>query len=399
VGVIRSRLGESGRGCISVPPRETLRKGRRTEALGPPKLEVLSQIPFLLLTGVCLGCAAARPSAPDRPDRPDRIDLRFDSAEAEAALEIVADTERSSSSSDAGFAKLESTDGYRRLERREKEMGAPLDPAAFRAFLLSDARAEEAPALRKTLGEWKQADLRAAAERVMAYLPAEARIRATVFAVIKPRKNSFVFEPQTNPAIFLCVDPTMTRAQFENTVAHELHHIGFASLRDDEPDRAPDLAPGRAPELKKVQTWISGFGEGFAMLAAAGGPDTHPHEHSAAVDRERWDHDVANFDADLKQVEKFFLDILDGRLATDEEIRKVGYSFFGVQGPWYTVGWKMAVAVEKSLGRAVLIECMRRPDRLLATYNQVAAEKSARWSPDLLRRLGAEPIVSSSTAR
>jgi hypothetical protein len=338
----------------------------------------LIKILFLLPAMVCLGCAAARPSAPDR------IDLRLDSAEAEAALEIVARAKDLAPTSDADFAKLESTDAYARLQRREKEMGAPLDAAAFRAFLLADARAEEAPALRKTLDEWKRADLRAAAERVLSYLPAEARIHATVFPVIKPRKNSFVFEPGTNPAIFLCVDPAMTRAQFENTVAHELHHIGFASLPEDESDRAP--------EVKKALSWISAFGEGFAMLAAAGGPDVHPHEHSPAADRERWDRDVANFDDDLRRVEAFFLDILDGRLATDEEIRKVGYSFFGVQGAWYTVGWKMAVAVEKSRGRAVLIECMRRPDRLLATYDEVAGEEGARWSPDFLRRLGAEPI-------
>ncbi len=30
-------------------------------------------------------------------------------------------------------------------------------------------------------------------------------------------------------------------------------------------------------------------------------------------------------------------------------------SYFGVQGPWYTVGWQMAVIIEKQLGRERLI--------------------------------------------
>lgn len=333
----------------------------------------------LALAAVLFACGSTRQAAPDR------IELHLDAAEAEAALEIVGKLRSSAPPADVDFAKLESTDGYLRLERREKEIGTPIDRAAFRAYLLADERAKDSPALRKTLDEWKQADLRKAAQRVLAYLPDEARIRATVFPVIKPRNNSFVFETQSNPAIFLSVDPTLTRDQFENTVAHELHHIGFASLPEDE--------SAHPPEVKRVLPWIGAFGEGFAMLAAAGGPDVHPHEHSAAADRERWDRDVANFDADLKKVEAFFLDVLDGRLATDEEIRKVGLTFFGVQGPWYTVGWKMAVVVEKRFGRAVLIQGMRRPDRLLATYDQAATGEGARWSEALLHRLGAEPLA------
>ena len=99
---------------------------------------------------------------------------------------------------------------------------------------------------------------------------------------------------------------------------------------------------------------VGAFGEGFAMLAAAGGPDVHPHAVSGADERARWDKDVANFDADLKKVEQFLLDMLDGKLS-EEEIQKIGFSFFGIQGPWYTVGWKMSVVIEKTYGRARLI--------------------------------------------
>ena len=47
--------------------------------------------------------------------------------------------------------------------------------------------------------------------------------------MIKPKTNSFVFEPASDPAIMLYLDPSRTRAQLENTVAHELHDIGYAA--------------------------------------------------------------------------------------------------------------------------------------------------------------------------
>jgi Putative zinc dependent peptidase (DUF5700) len=146
--------------------------------------------------------------------------------------------------------------------------------------------------------------------------------------------------------------------------------------------------------VQTALTWTGGFGEGFAMLAAAGGPDIHPHAVSDSEERARWDKDVANFNDDLKKVEKFLLDILDKRL-TDEETQKTGYSFFGAtQGPWYTVGWQMSVLIEKTYGRAALIESFCDHRKLLSTYNR-AAEKYNRksrkplalWSMSLIDRL------------
>jgi Putative zinc dependent peptidase (DUF5700) len=60
---------------------------------------------------------------------------------------------------------------------------------------------------------------------------------------------------------------------------------------------------------------------------------------------------MANFNSDLPTVNAFFLDILNGKFANREAIAAKGSSFFGAQGPWYTVGYKMAVMVEKRFGR------------------------------------------------
>lgn len=61
---------------------------------------------------------------------------------------------------------------------------------------------------------------------------------------------------------------------------------------------------------------------------------------------------------------------------------------FGVQGPWYTVGYVMASTIEKELGRAALIDSMCDGRKLLATYNRAANGKPLpRWSDELLRAL------------
>ena len=142
--------------------------------------------------------------------------------------------------------------------------------------------------------------------------------------------------------------------------------------------------------------WVGSFGEGFAMLAAAGGPDVHPHAVSGAKERARWDNDMSHFDRDLGTVQQFLLDIAEGRLKTEEERGKVGYAFFGVQGPWYTVGWKMAAVIEKRYGRARLVECMLDLRQLLPTYNRAAEDLNragagplATWSPELPAALAA----------
>ena len=66
-------------------------------------------------------------------------------------------------------------------------------------------------------------------------------------------------------------------------------------------------------------------------------------------------------------------------------------AFYGTQGPWYTVGWKMAVVIEKTYGRRELIECMCDGRKLLRTYNRAAAKLNRR-SRDKLA-VWSEPIV------
>lgn len=268
-----------------------------------------------------------------------------------------------------------------------------LTDGTFKQFALSDALSAPASELRSTLEHWKQVDLQTVAERVLQYLPPSAVIHAKVFPVIKPNSNSFVWEPSTNPAIFLYLDPDVIAAKFTNTVAHELHHIGLASAQAEYEKRIASL-PERA---RAAAEWAGAFGEGLAMLAAAGGPEVDPHAASTKEEHARWDHDMANFNSDLPAVNAFFLDILIGKFANQSAVEEKGSSFFGAQGPWYTVGYKMAVIVEKRYGRDALIQTMLDPRRLLVLYNQAAAEKNAAskeklppWSEEVIKELEAK---------
>jgi hypothetical protein len=317
-----------------------------------------------------------------------QVNVNLVTDEADAVLAILAKKRASQSLTDADWQRLFTSEGYVRLKKREAAMQRAFTDDEFKAFVLSDKLSANAQSLAETLKQWKQASMTGAAGRALAYLPKDAHIRAKIYPVIKPRENTFVFEVNTDPAIFFYLDPKLTKEQFENTLAHELHHIGYGSSCPAK--QVTDEISKLPPNVQNMMQWVGGFGEGFAMLAAAGGPDIHPHKFSSTEDRARWDRDMANFNADLKKVEVFFLKLLDNKLSEDER-QTTGFSFFGIQGPWYTVGWKMSVLIEKTYGRARLIECICDQRKLLPTYNQAAAkynrtarEPLALWSPAII---------------
>src|SRR6266404_3225852 len=329
--------------------------------------------------------------------------------EADAVLAILAKKQINQPITDADWQRLFSSEGYVRLKQREASMRAPFEDTDFKKFVLSDELVARTNALQITLEEWKRVNVSGAARRALAYLPKEAHIKAKIYPVIKPQGNSFVFDAESDPAIFLYLNPAISKAKFENKLAHELHHIGHdGSCPTKQTLREIAKLP---PGIQTVIGWIGSFGEGFAMLAAAGGRDIHPHAVSTPEERARWDRDMQNFNEDLKQVEKFYLDILQKRL-TDKDIENTGGEFYGVQGPWYTVGWKMSVVIEKTFGRARLIECICDQRKLLPTYNSAATIYNRRarkplalWSSAMIEAMGkpkhprTQAIATPSTAK
>jgi hypothetical protein len=326
-----------------------------------------------------------------------RVQLTLDTSEADKVLEILSLREAGKSVTDADWNSIFNTEPYQRLKVREQKIADQFNAPAnvlkdedFQKFVLSDDLLKRAPDLRATLERWKAVDLQQAATHVLEYLPESAVIHARVYPVIKPHNNSFVWEPSTNPAIFLYLDPDVSPEKFTNTVTHELHHIGLS----DSQKQYEEKIKGLPEQARTVAQWIEAFGEGMAMLAAAGGPDVDPQAASKPDQRDQWKHDLANFNNDLPAVNAFFLDVLNGKLTGEGAIDEKGSSFFGAQGPWYTVGYKMAVMVEKRFGRGTLIQTMLDPRQLLSLYNKVAAEQNAHekdqvplWSPEILKQV------------
>jgi hypothetical protein len=340
---------------------------------------VAAQISFL-----CFGAPAkAAPAA-------SRIRLKLDSSEADQAIRILEVERAGRNVTDQDWKRLFATVPYRELKAREASLDRAFTDDQFKAFLSSREALAHLSTWKRTIAGMKRVDMARIGKRDLEWLPAGATIHARVFPEIKPLQNSFVWKPQQSdsPAIFLSVQE-QSRASFENTVAHELHHIGLDSLEA----RQEALQAGLPAQVKLAVKWMGAFGEGEAMLAAAGSDDRHPHWEDDAVARARWDSDSMHFNADLKSVQALLLDILDGKLTTDEEIQKRAAPFWGYQGAWYTVGYEMAVLVDKRFGRKAFDECLLDPRLLLLRYDQVAKEANAKgasletWSPELMEKL------------
>lgn len=322
------------------------------------------------------------------------VQLTIDTSEAQQVLRILDKLERRAPVAETDWHALFATEPYRWLKEREKSIGAPFDDEQFKTFLRSDQARAHRTEWEHTLAQLKKSDMRAIGMRVLEWLPEGARIQANVFPAIKPRRNSFVWTKMgEGPAIFLALDQ-QTQDQFENTVAHECHHIGLQSLQAEQ----NAARAGLPPRLATAMEWMTAFGEGEAMLAAAGSGVRHPHWADDAPTRARWDADLMHFQSDLARLDQFFVDILDGRLEGEDKIRAQAAPFWGdAQGAWYTVGYEMSVLVERQFGRRAFLECLIDPRKLLILYNRVveaAIEKGAvlpRWSSQLLSRLKAAP--------
>jgi hypothetical protein len=326
------------------------------------------------------------------------INLRIVADQAEAALAILDKRAAGQALDEADWQRLRDTEGYQRLKKRQESFGATEFDARERAFLGEAAESlGRREALQETVADWRALDLEAAAARALAYLPAGSTLRGTIYLVIKRATNSFVFEVDTDPAIFLYVDPEIGTAKLANTLAHELHHIG-GSRNCAQPEGYNELPP----EARDAVDWLSAFGEGLAMLAAAGGPDVDPQAASGATERAAWQRDLAHFDRDVERLGAFFSAIVRGELS-DEERRQQGFSFINTdevpQGAFYTVGWKMAAEIERRKGHEMVVAAVCDPRILLTAYNEVTAgapgdSATPPWRRELIDRLyGSRPVA------
>jgi hypothetical protein len=320
----------------------------------------------------------------------DTLDVRKITDEADSVIALASRAEEGSALSSSDLAHLSHTIGFEHLQERESHFGGTLSDSALREFVTGLARSGQSAAYQAEVRALENIDVTAAARKASTYLPPGTTLRARLYLEIKPRPNSFVFQGADSlPSIFLAVQPGKSPSQVMNTLTHELHHIGVsAACRRVAPlDSSRVTAP-----IATLLDYLTAFGEGRAMLAAAGGPNVHPHAADEDSIRQRWDRDVRNAPEDVKELSSFFGAVLDGQIRTADSVTHRGNSYFGVQGPWYTVGWLMASTVERVLGRPALIATTCDPVAFLAAYNEAVARAGTRerlpsWPKSLIRRL------------
>ena len=339
-------------------------------------------------------------AAPVAADGPHRVKVVTD--EAEAALAILDARAMGAEVTEALWERLRRSEGFVRLKRRQESFGATEVEAGMREYLLSAEALAARPALAAAVARWRGLDPSEPLARATEYLPAGAVIRATVYPVVKRSTNSFVFELQTDPAIFFHLDPSASTERITGILAHELHHVGTAGCA------APEDVAALPPGARSAVEWLGGFNEGIAVLAAAGGPDRHPHASSPPDEWLVWQRDVARFDEGVSAIGEFLRGVLKGSWTPEEQQGR----FLALinsgdvpQGPFYTVGWQMAAAVEKAMGRGAVVASVCDPRRLLVAFGEVAGAHPradgrgfATWSPELLQALGAAPGAVPSDA-
>jgi len=325
----------------------------------------------------------------------EEIHVRAVFDEADAALAIMDNLNAGDSVTGEQWQTLWQSEGYTRLLARQASMN--LDDGfgdKLAAWLQDPANYNRAASIRNSVDRYLIFDANTAGDRAGAYLPEEIILEASIYPVIKHTTNTFVYDLNGDPAIFMSVNPENTHTYVQAVLTHELHHIGLA--------KCPEI-PGYK-NLTENQQWVTNmltiFSEGLAVLATAGDPDTHPHFYNTPDEWAVWERDVTNIASDQARIESFFLTVLDGTQPKDER-RKTLFTFIVTpevpQGPAYTLGWKMASMVEKRFGREALVRAMCDPRKLLTLYNQVARETYADglpnlplWSDDLIRSLYAQ---------
>lgn len=343
------------------------------------------------------GCSPAHRMGASVAANASPVDVLLLADEADAALSIIRVRAAGRAPSQDEWHRLFKSQGYTHLSERESAMHRSFTDSAFSRYLVSDSVVARAASYERQLHDLEDADFASAARQALAYLPPGTPLRARVYLEIKPLPNSFVFTGGDSiPSIFLYVraTPAETRLQIENTIAHELHHIGTNATCAA---RADTLAVGSATAAERtLLEYLTAFGEGRAMLAAAGGADIHPHAEDPDSLRDRWDRDLGHAPEDIRELSSFIDEVLNGRIATSDSVTKRAASYFGYQGPWYTVGWLMAATVERENGRKALIGTLCAPVAFLRQYNDAAARANTMrgsklpvWSEGTIKRLSA----------
>ena len=282
--------------------------------------------------------------------------------EAEAVLGILAKRNNQLPLTEADWSRLLTSEGYVRLKAREASMKRSFEDEAFKSFVLSpelgpqtatletDAR----PMVKGRHGSAREKRSDATFPNVLVSGPRStpsSNLRLTVssstsqatlrsFCISIPRSMRTSFATRS---LMSCTTSASVAVVHPRTIADEIARL--------------------PQETQTALTWIGAFGEGFAMLAAAGSPDSSSSWREPCRGAEQRGIEVSRMRAPIdSKLEGFFQSVLQKQL-TGDQVREAGFQFFGVQGPWYTVGWQMAVTIERAFWTPSTRRSLLRPSK------------------------------------
>jgi len=152
-----------------------------------------------------------------------------------------------------------------------------------------------------TLKDWQRADFNAIAAKMLAYLPPQATIRATIYPVIKPRTTAscgiWTRDPQSSASWI----PAVTAAQFENTAAHELQPVGPAFIQ---PELSKTDGRRSSGSMRGMPRGHGPFGEGCRDAGGRRIRSMCTRCRKQPQDARAADRGQANFDATCAKVER-----------------------------------------------------------------------------------------------
>lgn len=339
------------------------------------------------------------------------MSVNFIYDQVECVLKILGKMHNNETITQSDWEDLFLSKGYQWLAKRDDDMYEKLkiketNESDFKSFLLGEGQVSKYENFLRSHGISKSSDIESFIlerplkdyenflrayklfksidiERIILdtknYLPKDAKIETYIIPVIKPLNNSFVHTIENTLVLFLNLTPDISKEKLENTLIHELHHIGFANVHK------PEKYKYLSEQAQMLIEWTTSFAEGFAMLAAARGPDNHPNKYYK-IQKELWDVNIKRFNEDFSKIENFLLKILNEEFPDNEELYKEGFELMtnnGGQGSWYTVGWKVAVVIEKVEGKERLLECMSDLTKLYSTYNEAVITYNKKYNEEL----------------
>lgn len=279
------------------------------------------------------------------------------------------------------LSTIVATEGYKRLKERELGMKRSFTEEDFAEYLESTQFTWQE--YEQTLNQWSKIDFASLISRAKVYLPTEANIRVTVYPLIKPRPNSFVWDTKNDPAMMIYMNPEESVESVASTIVHEIHHIGYSSCC---PSKEFETWSESIDKRRSTAwNWVAALGEGYAVLAAAI-DRRNPVGFLGTEERAAWNNGMKNMSREFGKLETFFASICEGKL-NEENARVKAMEFYGLLGPWYTVGFVMATTIEDAFGKAVLFDCYKDPRKVFETYNQAVQKlglKYPAWSQEFL---------------